>query len=66
MGDGVASINIGRAKGVRKNMMLKVYRGGHFVAHLRIDMVETNTSAGVVLDKRLDVVQGDKVATDLK
>lgn len=66
VGDGVASINIGRAKGVRKNMMLKVYRGGHFVAHLRIDMVETNTSAGVVLDKRLDVVQGDKVATDLK
>ena len=66
VGDGVASINIGRAKGVRKNMMLKVYRGGHFVAHLRIDMVEANTSAGVVLDKRLDVVQGDKVATDLK
>jgi len=62
---GVASINIGQAKGIRKNMMLKVYRGGKFVCHLRIDMVEADSAAGVVLDSQLDVMQGDKVATDL-
>jgi len=64
--DGVASINIGQAKGIRKNMMLTVYRGGKFVAHLRIDMVESDTAAGVILDSQLDVMQGDKVATSLK
>ena len=64
--DGVASINIGRAKGIKEKMMLKVFRGGQFVAHLRIDLVEPDSSAGVILDKKLDVVQGDEVATDLK
>lgn len=64
--DGVASINIGRAKGIKEKMMLKVFRGGKFVSHLRIDLVEPDSAAGVILDKKLDVVQGDEVATDLK
>ncbi len=63
---GVASINIGRSQGIRKNMVLKVYRGPRFVAHLRIDMVGPNDSAGVIVDKVLDVRQSDKVTTDLK
>jgi len=63
---GVASINVGRAQGIRKNMVLKVYRGPRFVAHLRIDMVGPNDSAGVIVDKVLDVRQSDKVTTNLK
>jgi hypothetical protein len=64
--DGVASINIGRAKGIKEKMRLKVFRGGKFVAHLRIDLVEADSAAGVILNKKLDVIQGDEVATDLK
>ena len=64
--DGVASINVGRAKGIKEKMMLKVFRGGTFVSHLRIDLVEPDSAAGVILDKKLDVVQGDEVSTDLK
>jgi hypothetical protein len=63
---GVASINIGRAKGISEKMVLKIYRAGKFVAHLRIDLVEPDSSAGVILDKKLDVLQGDNVATDLR
>ena len=63
---GVASINVGRSQGIRKNMVLKVYRGPRFVAHLRIDMVGSNDSAGVIVDKVLDVRQSDKVTTNLK
>ena len=44
-------------------MKLKVYREGHFVSHLRIDMVDSNQAAGVIFDKKLDVVQGDKVTS---
>ncbi|MCP4375898.1 MAG: hypothetical protein GY794_06965 [bacterium] len=64
--DGVASINIGSAKGIKEKMVLTIFRGGNFVAHLRIDLVEPDTSAGVILNKKLDVAQGDQVATDLK
>jgi len=63
---GVASINIGRAKGIQEKMVLKVFRDGKFVSHLRIDLVEPDSAAGVILDKKLDVIQGDEVATDLK
>ncbi|MBL7219557.1 MAG: hypothetical protein ISS69_05560 [Phycisphaerae bacterium] len=64
--DGVASINIGRAKGIKEKMILKVFRSGKFVSHLRIDLVEPDSAAGVILNKKLDVIQGDEVATDLK
>ena len=47
-------------------MKLTIYRGGKFVSHLRIDLVEADSAAGVILDKKLDVMQGDEVATDLK
>jgi hypothetical protein len=64
--NGVASINIGRAKGIQEKMVLKVFRSGKFVAHLRIDLVEPDSAAGVILDKKLEVLQGDDVATDLR
>ena len=63
---GVASINLGQARGIKKGMMLTIFRGGKYVAHLRIDLVEPDTAAGVILDKKLEVVQGDEVATSVK
>ncbi|MDY6913685.1 MAG: hypothetical protein SVT52_04420 [Planctomycetota bacterium] len=62
----LASVNVGSAKGLKTGMKLIVYRGAEFVAHLRIQEVDTNQAAGIVLDKRLAVKQGDKVATSLK
>ena len=60
-----ASINIGSAKGIKKNMRLIVHRGAQFVARLRVDEVESTQAAGVILDRRIDPIQGDKVTTDL-
>jgi len=66
--DGLASINIGRVKGVRKGMKMYVYRGSEFVGHLRIDEVDDDESAGVLFDVRegMRVQQGDKVTTSLR
>lgn len=66
--DGLASINIGRVKGVRKGMKMYVYRGSDFVGHLRIDEVDDDESAGVLFDVRegMRVRQGDKVTTSLR
>jgi len=60
-----ASINVGSAKGVQKNMKLFIYRGKNFVGYLRVGMVSADEAVGVVVDKRMDVMQGDKVASKL-
>ncbi len=60
---GVASVNVGLAKGVKKKMVLRVFRGSKFVANLRVDLVRPDSAAGVILDKKLDVLVGDLVAT---
>jgi len=60
-----ASINVGSAKGIKRGMKLIVFRGGEFVSKLRIDMVDPGQAAGVIIDRRLDPVQGDKVTTRL-
>ena len=60
-----ASINIGSAKGIKKNMRLIVHRGAQFVARLRVDEVESTQAAGIIIDRRIDPIQGDKVTTDL-
>jgi len=60
-----ASVNIGSATGVRSGMKLIIYRGTQFVGYLRVEMVDTNSAAGIVVDKQLDPMQGDKVANVL-
>ncbi|MCK4601159.1 MAG: hypothetical protein KAU28_01750 [Phycisphaerae bacterium] len=62
----LASINVGSAKGIKRNMKLCVYRHDQFVGYLRIDQVRVDESAGVLTTKRLDPMQGDKVTTKLK
>ncbi len=61
--NGLASINIGSAQGIKKGLKMMVYRGPNFVAYLRIDEVQADKAAGTILDKQLDPMQGDKVAT---
>jgi uncharacterized protein YukE len=61
----LASINVGSAKGVKPGMSLIIYRGAEYVAKLRVDQVDVGQSAGVIIDKRLDVAQGDKVTDKL-
>jgi hypothetical protein len=62
----LASINVGSAKGVKPGMQLIIYRGSEYVAKLRVDQVDVGQSAGIVSDKRLDPLQGDKVTDRLE
>lgn len=61
--DDVASINIGSAKGVRKGMRLVVYRDSQFVGFLQVQLVYPDAAAGIIVEKRLEPMQGDKVKT---
>ena len=61
----LASINIGSAHGLKKGMRLIVYRGDQFVGHLRIERVELNEAAGIMVNKRRPPRQGDKVTSSL-
>ena len=61
----LASLNIGAASGVTRDMIFIVYRGADFVAHLRIAEVFASSSAGVIYDVQRDVKQGDKASTNL-
>ncbi len=58
---GIASINIGSTKGVKQGMMFMIYREGQFVAELEVREVDDSAAAGVVVKKKLDPMQGDKV-----
>jgi len=60
-----ASISIGSANGVKRGMKLVVFRGSDFVSKLRIDMVDPGQAAGIIIDRVLDPVEGDKVTTRL-
>ncbi len=61
--ENVASINVGSAQGVRKGMKLVIYRGAKLVGWLRIEDVELQQAAGIIVEKQIDPMQGDKVAT---
>ena len=62
----LAGINIGSAKGIKRGMKLIIYRGTQFVAHLRVEEVQTDQAAGIIIDNRLTPISGDKVTTTLK
>jgi septal ring factor EnvC (AmiA/AmiB activator) len=63
--DGSASINIGSAKGIKQDMKLIIYRGQTLVGWLRIDEVDVDQAAGIITDRQMDPVPGDKVTTRL-
>lgn len=62
----LASLNVGAAAGVKKGMEFILYRGGEYVARLRIADVDASSSAGVIFDGRMDVRNGDKATTSLE
>lgn len=60
-----ASINIGSAKGIKRNMKLIIYRGSQFIGWLRIDEVDVDQAAGIIVNPMQDPRQGDKVTNKL-
>jgi hypothetical protein len=64
--DNIASINIGSAHGLKKGMQLIVFRGSNFVGFLKIDSVDVNEAVGVMTEKHLSPMQGDKVSSSLE
>ncbi len=61
----LASLNVGRASGVKKDMEFKIYRDADFIAHLRIADVYTSTCAGLIQNRVGEVKKGDKATTKL-
>lgn len=61
--EGVASINVGSARGVTRGMRLVIHRGNKLVGYLRIENVSAQDAAGVIIESKLPVARGDKVYT---
>lgn len=61
----IASLNVGLADGVKTNMEFIIYRGGDFVAHLKVADVYPSTCAGIITRAQRDVRKGDKAATSM-
>ncbi len=61
--NGLASINIGSAQGVKEGMKLMVYRGDNFVSYLRVEEVRVDRAVGTIADQVLQPAQDDKVAS---
>ena len=62
----IASMNVGSASGVKKDMEFTVYRDTNFVAHIRIADVGVADSTGIILDRTRDPQVGDKASTNLE
>lgn len=59
----LASISVGSASGVRKNMKFLVYRDNKYLGDLLITHVESSESAGRVKVAKGSVIMGDSVTT---
>ena len=57
----MASINIGKAAGVKKGIKLLIRRGERFVGYLRVTLVDPDEAAGTLMDLQMPVERGDKV-----
>lgn len=62
----LASLSVGSASGVKKDMEFTIYRGGEFVALLHIAGVGVDNSTGVIADRMREPKIGDKVSNKLK
>ena len=56
-----AIVNVGSAKGMKKGMMCIVSRGADYVCQLLINVVDVNSSAGVIVKKKQDPMPGDRI-----
>ena len=57
----IASINIGKAAGLKKGTKLLIRRGERFVGYLRVTLVDPGEAAGTLMDLQMPVERGDKV-----
>lgn len=62
----LASLSVGSASGVKKGMEFTIYRGGDFVALLRIASVDVDNSTGIITDRTREPKISDKASNDLK
>jgi hypothetical protein len=60
---GIASVNVGSAKGVKVGMTLVVSRGPSFVGYMKVSEVDARHAAGIISDHRMDPQPGDKVTS---
>ncbi len=65
IGQGIASINIGSANGVKQNMEFIIYRGKEYVGKLTVKRVRVAESAGVVTYQKQSPAEGDRVVNRL-
>lgn len=61
----LVSISLGSEDGVKKNMVLQVYRGNEFICNLVVTNVDTSKSAGVLELVQQNPIVGDYVTTRL-
>ena len=61
----LVSISLGSENGVKKNMVLQVFRGDEFICNLVVTNVDTSKSAGVLELVQQNPVVGDYVTTRL-
>lgn len=64
--DGIASINIGSANGVKKNMRFIIYRGNQYVGRIKIESVRVDQAAGIVLDSNRTPIEGDRIVNRIE
>lgn len=61
----LASVNIGAAQGLTTGAKLYIYRKANLVGFLHVTDVDEGEAAGIIKDKQLDPVVGDKVTNNL-
>ncbi len=61
--DNLASISVGSASGVQKDMRFKVYRDNSYLGDLKIVYVQPDESAGRLESQQSRIVKGDSVTT---
>ena len=59
--DDLISISVGKVHGVKPGVKMTVSSGGNLVGFLRVEVVETGQSAGILVDRQLDPQVGDRV-----
>jgi hypothetical protein len=59
--DDLVSISVGKVHGVKPGMKMVVSNGGNLVGFLRVEVVETGQSAGILVDRQLEPQVHDRV-----
>lgn len=60
-----ARINVGAAQGAAKGQKLYIYRSDKLVGYIRIEEVDEDSAAGLLVDLKMPAARGDKVTNDL-